>query len=90
MKILIFLIVSFFLVAKSTSSVDEFYSEKEALKWVKIALKEKNILHVETLEIKNLDTKQELVVIYLFNRSGGDNFLRFLLRRVADMKSLII
>ncbi|MCF6331960.1 MAG: FMN-binding protein [Draconibacterium sp.] len=74
MKILFFSIVPLLLIGGIQSSAEEFYPEKQALKMVKIALKEKDITLVEKVDVTDFFGKTDIVVIYRIRRIGGDDF----------------
>ncbi len=52
----------------------DFYGEKQALKMVKTALKDKEIMLVEKVDVSDVFGKAEPVVIYRFSRTKGDDF----------------
>ena len=74
MRILIFSIISLLLSVTSKSSAEEFYPEQEALKMVKIALKEKDIKLVKKVDVADFFGKTDFVVIYRISRISGDDF----------------
>lgn len=74
MKVLIFSVLSLLLSATFKSSAEEFYPEQEALKMVKIALKEKDIALVKKVDVADFFEKTDFVVIYRISRIGGDDF----------------
>ncbi len=74
MKILIFSILSLLLSVTFKSSVEEFYPEQQALKMVKIALKEKDITLVKKVDVADFFEKTDFVVIYRISRISGDDF----------------
>jgi Na+-translocating ferredoxin:NAD+ oxidoreductase RnfG subunit len=74
MKTLIFLIISLLLTVAFQSNADDFYPEKQALKMVKIALKDKDVSLVKKLEVTASDLKTGPVDIYLFRRTNGEDF----------------
>ncbi len=56
------------------SSASDFYPEEQALKMVKIALKEKAVTLVETIDASAANDKGDPLVIYRFNRENGNDF----------------
>ncbi|NOR75133.1 MAG: FMN-binding protein [Draconibacterium sp.] len=74
MKTIIFSIVSLLLTVTFQNSAVEFYPEKQALRMVKIALKEKEVTLVEKIDVIDFFGKTDRVVIYRFNRTGGEDF----------------
>lgn len=74
MKTLIFSIVTILFIATFQSSSKSFYSEKQALKSVKSALKEKDISLIKSLEVNSSVLKEESVSMYLFDRVVGEKF----------------
>lgn len=52
----------------------DFYVEKQALKMVKTALKDKEIILVEKVDVTDVFGKTEPVVIYRFSRINGSDF----------------
>lgn len=74
MKTVIFLIIYFLLAVTLKVVAAEFYPEKQALRMVEIALKEKNILLVEKIDAVDFFGKTEPVVIYRIGRIEGDDF----------------
>ena len=74
MKFFIFLIVFFLSANPFASFASDFYPEEQALKMVKIALKEKAVTLVEKIEVANFYGKEDTVVIYRFSREEGNDF----------------
>lgn len=74
MKTVIFSLVYFLLTVSFQSSASDFYPEKQALKMVKIALKEKGATLVEKMEITDGLGKTEPIVVYRFSRFEGNDF----------------
>ena len=72
MKTLVFSIGIVLFVAVFQNSSIEFYPEKQALKSVKSALKEKDVLLVEQLEVISDVLKEEPMTIYCFEKAGGE------------------
>ncbi len=56
------------------SAASDFYPEKQALKMIKIALKEKDVSFVEKIKVSDISDKEDPVVIYRFSRAVGDDF----------------
>jgi Na+-translocating ferredoxin:NAD+ oxidoreductase RnfG subunit len=73
MKTLIFSIVIVFAIS-ANGFADDFYSEKLALKMVKIALKEKDITLVKEVNVTDGFGKNEPVVVYLLSRADDSKF----------------
>lgn len=72
MRILIFLTA---LVFSSTGiSLNEFYTEKQALKMVQIALKEKDVEFVAKLSVADSMDRVEPLEIYRFKKNSGQEF----------------
>ena len=74
MKTFIYSIVSLLLTVIFQSFATEFFPEKQALKMVKIALKEKDISLIEKVDAVDFFGKTDPVVIYRFSRTEGDDF----------------
>lgn len=74
MRNLIFLVSALILTTSLQIYAADFYDEKQALKMVKTALKEKEIILLEKVDVSNLFEKTEPVVIYRFSRAKGNDF----------------
>lgn len=64
----------FMLGQGSQGSVPDFYPDKQALKVVKIALKERNISLDKRVEHTSIVEKNEPIVLYRLNRINGEKF----------------
>lgn len=74
MKTLIFLIVYVSLTVSSQRSSADFYPEEQAMKMVKIALKEKDIALIEKVEAVVSDLKSDPLEIYRVSKTNGEIF----------------
>lgn len=72
MRILIFLTA--LILNVSGISLNEFYPEKQALKMVQIALKEKDVEFVQKMVVNERFDKTEPVEIYKFRKNDGVEF----------------
>ena len=74
MKILFFSIVTLLLTITFQSIALDFYPEKQALKMVKIALKEKDVTLVKKIDVADFFGRTYPLVIYRLSKADGDDF----------------
>ena len=74
MKTLFYSIVTLLLTITFQSNALEFYPEKQALRMVKIALKEKDVTLVEKVDVSDFLGRTYPLVVYRFSKVVGDDF----------------
>jgi Na+-translocating ferredoxin:NAD+ oxidoreductase RnfG subunit len=74
MKTIIFSVVTLLLTITFQSNALDFYPEKQALKMVKIALKEKDVTLVEKVDVADFFGRTYPIVIYRLSKVNGDDF----------------